>query len=151
MQAVNGRNRESETAFVFMANGVWLVWMWHCAWGVWRRVITSTEEAGESLCLNSVHLFWSLLPIIMTKSLPQGNIWYLMWTCQTHLQNWFSFVLNCILLLFLSVFCKFVLQIAFLKQLIRSEHISIHEIIIQWHAQYLPIYTRILLHVLERN
>lgn len=89
---------------------VWLVWMSHCAWGVWRRVITFTEEAGEGLFLNSAHLFWSLLPIIVIKSLPRGNIWYLMWTCHTHFQSWYSFVLHFFLLLFCLFFSKCVPQ-----------------------------------------
>lgn len=66
--------RQRDVASVFVADWVWLLWMSHCAWGVWSRVITSTKEAEEVLFLNSVHLFWSLLPIIMTKSPPQGNI-----------------------------------------------------------------------------
>lgn len=76
--------------------------MSHCARGVRSRVITITEKAGEVFFLNSVHLFWSMLPIIMTKSLPRVNIWYLMWTCCTHFESWCSFVLD-------SIFCCFCL------------------------------------------
>ena len=108
-----GMGKESRTAFVFMANGVWLVWMWHFAWGVWRWIITS-RETGEGLFLNSVHLFWSLLPIIMTKSLPQGNIWYLMWTCHTHFQSWSHLLWTAFYYLFCLFFAD-VFQIAFLR------------------------------------
>lgn len=101
------RERKQGSARVFIGDWVWFVWMSHCARGVWRGVITFTEEAGEGLFLNSVHLFWSLLPLIMIKSLPRGNIWYLMWTCHTHFQSWGSFVLDCILLLFFSLFFPF--------------------------------------------
>lgn len=83
-KGVDGRNGWKKAKHRKCFLQVWLVWMSHCALGVWRRVITFTEEAGEGLFLNFVHLFWSLLPIIMTKSHPRGNIWYLMWTCHTH-------------------------------------------------------------------
>lgn len=61
---------------VFAADTVWVLWMSHCAWGVWRRVITSSEEAGEGPLLRPGCLFWSLFPIIMTLLLPRGNIWF---------------------------------------------------------------------------
>lgn len=81
--------------------------VWKCLWCLVAMSVTLWlgQGAGESLRLQRkqgrvsfwtrLHLFWSLLPIIASKSPPQASIWLLMRTCHTHFQSCYSFSLDC--------------------------------------------------------
>lgn len=79
-----------------------MVWKSHSPEGFEGESLHPQRKHGEVLFLNSLHLFWSLLPIIVSKSLPQANIWYLMWTCHTHFPKWRS--IDCICCHFLCIY-----------------------------------------------